>query len=55
MKRNCFSETIFQAFIDGLNIPIGITRYKNPTAKIRSLLLINIGQEDPTHLSPSTN
>jgi hypothetical protein len=35
VKINCFSDTIFQAFIDGLNVPIGITRYKNPTTKIR--------------------
>jgi hypothetical protein len=43
VKRNCFSDTVFQGFIHGLNVPISITRYKNPTIKICSLL-IKIGQ-----------
>ena len=52
VKINCFSDTVFQGFIDGLDVPIGITRYKNPTTKIRSLL-IKIGQgshpSEPLH------
>jgi hypothetical protein len=44
VKRNCFYDTIVQGFIEGLNVPIGITRYKNPTTKIPSLLM-KIGQE----------
>jgi hypothetical protein len=43
VKRNCFYDTILQGFIEGLNIPISITRYKNPATKIRALL-IKIGQ-----------
>jgi hypothetical protein len=43
VKRNCFYDAIVQCFIDGLNVPISITRYKNPTTKICSLL-IKIGQ-----------
>jgi hypothetical protein len=43
VKRNCFYDTIVQGFIDGLNVPISITRYKNPTTKIRSVLM-KIGQ-----------
>jgi hypothetical protein len=43
VKRNCFYATILQDFIDGLNDPVGITRYKNPTTKICSLLM-KIGQ-----------
>jgi hypothetical protein len=43
VKRNCFSDTIFQGFIEGLNVQISITRYKKPTSKIRSLL-VKIGQ-----------
>ena len=31
VKRNCFSDTIFQAFIEGLNVRIDITRYSSPT------------------------
>ena len=36
-KRNCFYDTTLQGFIEGLNVPISITRDKNPTTKIRSL------------------
>jgi hypothetical protein len=43
VKRNCFYDTILQGFIEGLNVPISITPYKNPATKIRSLL-IKIGQ-----------
>jgi endonuclease III-like uncharacterized protein len=43
VKRNCLYDTILQGFIEGLNAPISITRYKNPATKIRSLL-IKIGQ-----------
>jgi hypothetical protein len=43
VKRNCFSDTIFQGFIEGLNVQISITRYKKPTSKIWSLL-VKIGQ-----------
>jgi hypothetical protein len=43
VKRNRFSDTIFQGFIEGLDVQISITRYKKPTSKIRSLL-VNIGQ-----------
>jgi hypothetical protein len=42
-KRDCFYDTTVQGFIEGLNVPISITRYKNPTTKIRSLLM-KIGQ-----------
>jgi hypothetical protein len=43
VKRNCFYDSIVQGFIEGSNVPIGITRYKNPTTKICSLLM-KIGQ-----------
>jgi hypothetical protein len=43
VKRNCFSNTIFQAFIEGLNVWIDITRYKKPASPICSLL-VRIGQ-----------
>jgi hypothetical protein len=43
VKRNCFYDTTVHGFIVGLNVPISITRYKNPTTKIRSLLM-KIGQ-----------
>ena len=43
VKRNCFSDTIFQGFIEGLDVQISITRYKKPTSKIR-FLLVKIGQ-----------
>jgi hypothetical protein len=43
VKRNCFYDTIVQGVIEGLNVPNRITRYKNPTFKIRSLLM-KIGQ-----------
>jgi hypothetical protein len=42
-KRNCFSDTTFQAFIEGLNVGIAITRYRKPASKSRSLL-VKIGQ-----------
>jgi hypothetical protein len=28
VKINCFSETVFEGFIEGLNISIGISRHK---------------------------
>jgi hypothetical protein len=43
VKRNCFSDTIFHAFIEGLNVWIDITRYKKPASPICSLL-VRIGQ-----------
>jgi hypothetical protein len=43
VKRDFFYYTILQGFIEGLNVPIGITRYKNQTTKICSVL-IKIGQ-----------
>jgi hypothetical protein len=43
VKRNCFSNTIFQAFIEGLNVWIDIARYKKPASPICSLL-VRIGQ-----------
>ncbi len=43
VKRDCFSDTIFQGFIEGLNVRITITRYKMPTSKGR-VLLVRIGQ-----------
>jgi hypothetical protein len=44
VKRNRFSDTIFQAFIEGLNVRIDIlTRYKKPASSICSLL-VRIGQ-----------
>jgi hypothetical protein len=42
VKRN-FVDTIFQAFIEGLNVQIDIKRYKKPTSPIVSLL-VRIGQ-----------
>jgi hypothetical protein len=42
-EKNCFSDTIFQAFIEGLNVRIHITRYKKPASPIHSLL-VRIGQ-----------
>jgi hypothetical protein len=42
-KRNCFFNTIFQAFIEGLNVRIDITRYKKPASLIHSFL-VRIGQ-----------
>jgi hypothetical protein len=43
VKINCFYDTAVQSFVEGLNVLIGITRYKNPTTKINSLLM-KIGQ-----------
>ncbi len=43
VKRNHFIDSIFQAFIEAFDIPIGITRYRDPKRRIRSLL-IKIGQ-----------
>ncbi len=43
VKRNHFIDSIFQAFIEAFDIPIGITRYRDPKTRIRSLL-IKIGQ-----------
>jgi hypothetical protein len=43
VKRNCLSDTIFQAFLQGLNVWIDITRYKKPAYPILSLL-VRIGQ-----------
>jgi hypothetical protein len=43
VKRNYLYNTTVQGFIVGLNVPISTTRYKNPTTKIRSLLM-KIGQ-----------
>jgi hypothetical protein len=40
VKRNCFPDTIFQAFIEGLNVLIDITRYKRPASPIGSLLVM---------------
>ena len=31
VKRNCFSDTMFQGFLDGLNVGISITRYRSST------------------------
>jgi hypothetical protein len=44
VRRDCFSDTTFHGFIEGLNIPIGITRYKNPKMKTGSLLVSKMGQ-----------
>jgi hypothetical protein len=43
VKRDYFIDSIFQAFIEAFDIPIGITRYRDPKTRIRSLL-IKIGQ-----------
>jgi hypothetical protein len=43
VKRDHFIDSIFQAFIEALDIPIGITRYRDPKKRIL-LLLIKIGQ-----------
>jgi hypothetical protein len=43
VKRNCFPDLIVQAFLEGLNVQIYITRYKKPASKISSLL-VRIGQ-----------
>ena len=43
VKRNCFSESVFRAFIEGLNVRIDITRYKKPESPRKSLL-VRIGQ-----------
>jgi hypothetical protein len=34
VKRDCFDDTTVQGFIEGLNVPISTSRYKNPTTKI---------------------
>jgi hypothetical protein len=39
VKRDHFIDSIFQAFIEALDIPIGITRYRDPKTRIRSLLI----------------
>jgi hypothetical protein len=39
VKRNCSSDTIFQAFIEGLNVWTDITRYKKPASPMCSLLV----------------
>jgi hypothetical protein len=43
VKRDHFIDSIFQAFIEALDIPIGVTRYRDPKTRIRSLLK-KIGQ-----------
>jgi hypothetical protein len=43
VKRNCFSDTIFQDFIEGSNVWTDITRCKKPASPICSLL-VRIGQ-----------
>jgi hypothetical protein len=35
VKRDHFIDSIFQAFIEALDIPIGITRYRDPKRRIR--------------------
>jgi hypothetical protein len=45
VRRNCFSDTTFQAFIEGLNVGIAITRYRKAASNSRSLLIKIIGQE----------
>jgi hypothetical protein len=39
VKRDHFIDSISQAFIEALDIPIGITRYRDPKTRIRSLLI----------------
>jgi hypothetical protein len=39
VKRNCFSNAIFQAFIEGLNVWMDITRYASPTCSLLARIL----------------